>query len=159
MNSFPSHTSQGRFLLPSVAIMLGANSALAAHSAVDLQEQARQFIVATPGFESDVAAKSILTPAGLVQSQARLDPHVQARQFILAKPTFGSAVDLKTQGPAAGSAQHHAGVDPQEQARQFILPKLNLGRLADRLVTPVSKKRVTSALSVGGDRGGYSESR
>jgi hypothetical protein len=120
MISLPSHTSDRRWVLVSVAILLYANSALAAESASDPQEQARQFIVAKSSFESVGAAKTILAPAGSAQGDPRLDP-----QFILAKPTFGSAVDLRTKGTAAGSAQDNGRVDPQEQARQFILSCLS----------------------------------
>jgi hypothetical protein len=159
MSSLPSNVSDRRWVLISVAILLYANSALAAESAFDPQAQARQFIVAKPSFESVVAAKTILTPAGSAQGDARLDPQEQARQFILAKPTLGSAVNSRTAGTASGPAQDNGRVDPQEQARQVILAKPNFGRLADRLVAPASKKQVTSAASAPRNRGSHTESR
>jgi hypothetical protein len=159
MIAVSSNTSDRRWVLISAAMLLYATSALAAHSAADPQEQARQFIVAKPRSESVVAANTILTPAGSAQGEVRIDPQEQARQFILAKPTFGSAVNSKTEGTPAGSAQDNGRVDPQEQARQFILAKPNLGSLADRLVAAASRKQVTLAVPAPGNRGGHTEPR
>lgn len=159
MISLARKTSGRRLALISVGILFYATSALAAKSAFDPQDQARQFIVAKPTSESVVDSKTNLTAPGSAQGNGRADPQEQARQFILAKPNLGIAVDSKPNLTAAGSVQGTGRVDPQEQARQFILAKANVGSLADHWVAPVSKKQVTSAVSARRNRGGHSESR
>jgi hypothetical protein len=113
-------------ILISAAILINANTALAADRVGDAHVQARELLSGTVGRTGSID-KSIAIAAHHHQT-AYPDPQEQARQFIFGKPSFDgnvsreSAVQSKS-APAPLSARRNSRVhaDPQELARRTIL--------------------------------------
>jgi hypothetical protein len=110
------------------AILLFANSVLAAEAASDAQIQARDLLSGTVGGRAKMFDASIAIPAD-GHHVSNLDPQELARQLILGKPNFGAqpgptaALRSKTKfGPAVSArGSRRVGSDAQESAQRMIL--------------------------------------
>ena len=115
-----------RLILISAAILINANTALAANRVGDAQMQARDLLSGTVGGKTEIIDKSLAISA---EQKSYPDPQTQARQLILGKPSFDGAVSRelavqsKTNVPLPMSARRNgsAHTDPQELARRMIL--------------------------------------
>jgi hypothetical protein len=117
-----------RLILISAAMLINANTVLAANRVGDAQMQARDLLTGTVGGRSKIVDKSPAISADPHQ-QSYPDPQTQARQLILGKSSFGGAVSRKlavqsktnvgvpVSAPRIGSGH----TDPQESARRMIL--------------------------------------
>jgi hypothetical protein len=112
----------------SAAILLLANTALAAEFVNDPQMQARDLLSGTVGGRARTIDASPVIAADGHQTLAR-DPQEQARRLILGRPNVGReagptvAFDSKTRVTPAVSARdkHREYSDAQESARRMIL--------------------------------------
>jgi hypothetical protein len=117
-----------RLILISAAILINANTVLAANRVGDAQMQARDLLAGTVGGRSKIVDKSLANSADPHQ-QSYPDPQTQARQLILGKSSFDGAVirkfavQSKTNVGVLVSARRigSAHTDPQELARRMIL--------------------------------------
>ena len=117
-----------RLILVSAALLLNANTVLAADRVGDAQMQARDLLSGTAGGRLKPVDKSLAISADHSQ-KSYPDPQTQARQLILGKPSFDGAVSRelavrsKTNVPLPMSARRNgsAHTDPQELARRMIL--------------------------------------
>jgi len=124
--------SRGLILI-SAAILINANSVLAADRFGDAQMQARDLLSGTVGAKAKIIDKSLAISA---DQKSYPDPQTQARQLILRKPSFDAAVSRelavqsKTNVPLPRSARRDgsAHTDPQELARRMILGTGRSGR-------------------------------
>jgi hypothetical protein len=124
-----------RLILISAALLLNANTVLAADRVGDAQMQARDLLSGTVGGSSKIIDKSLAVSADHSQ-KSYPDPQTQARQLILGKPSFDGAVSRefavqpKTNVPVTVSARRDgsAHTDPQELARRMILGTGRSGR-------------------------------
>jgi hypothetical protein len=115
-----------RLILISAAILINANTVLAADRVGDAQMQARDLLSGTVGGKTKIIDKSLAISA---DQKSYPDPQTQARQLILGKPSFDGAVSRelavrsKTNVPLPMSARRNgsAHTDPQELARRMIL--------------------------------------
>jgi len=115
-----------RLILISAAILINANTVLAADRVGDAQMQARDLLSGTVGGKTKIIDKSLAISA---DQKSHPDPQTQARQLILGKPSFDGAVSRelavrsKTNVPLPMSARRNgsAHTDPQELARRMIL--------------------------------------
>jgi hypothetical protein len=122
-------------ILISAAILINANTALAANRVGDAQMQARDLLSGTVGGRTKTIDKSLAISADQHQ-KSYPDPQDQARQLILGKPSFNGpisrefAVQSKTNVPVPASARRngHVHTDPQELARRMILGAGGSGR-------------------------------
>jgi hypothetical protein len=117
-----------RLILISAAILVNANTVLAANRVGDAQMQARDLLAGTVGGRAKIIDKSsVISAAGHQQSYP--DPQTQARQLILGKSSFGGAVSRefavqsKTNVAVPVSARRigSAHTDTQELARRMIV--------------------------------------
>ena len=116
-----------RLLLISAAVLINANTVLAADHVGDAQLQARDLLSGTVGGTGTID-KSLAISAGHHQ-KSYADPQKQARQIILGRPSFDGtesrqfAGQSKTTVPVPVSARRSSRVptDPQELARRMIL--------------------------------------
>jgi hypothetical protein len=118
MNSPTSmKTLSRRLILISAAILINANTVLAADRIGDAQIQARDLLSGTVGGRSKIIDKSLAISA---DQKSYPDPQEQARQLVLGKPSFDGPVSREL---AALSARRDARVhtDPLELARRMIL--------------------------------------
>jgi hypothetical protein len=115
-------------ILISAAILINANTVLAANRVGDAQMQARDLLSGTVGGRTKTIDKSLAISADHHQASYP-DPQEQARWLILGKPSFDGtadrefAVQSKTNVPVSVSARRngHVYTDPQELARRMIL--------------------------------------
>jgi hypothetical protein len=115
-----------RLILISAAILINANTVLAADRVGDAQMQARDLLSGTVGGKTKIIDKSLASSA---DQKSYPDPQTQARQLILRKPSFDGAKSAefarqsKTNVPLPMSARQNgfAHTDPQELARRMIL--------------------------------------
>ena len=115
-----------RLILISAAILINANTVLAADRVGDAQMQARDLLSGTVGGKTKIMDKSL---AILADQKSYPDPQTQARQLILGKPSFDGAVsrELAVQSktnvllPMSARRNDSAHTDPQELARRMIL--------------------------------------
>jgi hypothetical protein len=109
-----------RLILISAAILINANTVLAADRVSDAQMQARDLLSGTGGGTKAIDRSLAMSADHHQKSYA--DPQKQARQIILGKP-FDGAVQSKTNVPVPESARRNIRVhtDPQESARRVIL--------------------------------------
>jgi len=115
-----------RLILISAAILINANTVLAADRVGDAQMQARDLLSGTVGGKTKIIDKSLAISA---DQKSYPDPQTQARQLILGKPSFDGAVSRelavrsKTNVPLPMSARRNgsAHTDPQELASRMIL--------------------------------------
>jgi len=115
-----------RLILISAAILINANTVLAADRVGDAQMQARDLLSGTVGGKTKIIDKSLAISA---DQKSYPDPQTQARQLILGKPSFDGAVSREfavqpeTNVPVTVSARRDgsAHTDPQELARRMIL--------------------------------------
>ena len=122
-------------ILISAAILINANTVLAADRVGDAQMQARDLLSGTVGGRTKTIDKSLAISADHHQ-ESYPDPQEQARRLILGKPSFDGtvsrefAVQSKTNVPVPVSARQHGRVhtDPQELARRIILGAGGSGR-------------------------------
>jgi len=119
-----------RLILISAAILINANTVLAADRVGDAQMQARDLLSGTVG-GTKTFDKSLAISADDRQ-KSYPDPQEQARQLILGKPSSARefAVRSKTNVPVAvsGRRNSHVHADPQELARRMILGTGGSGR-------------------------------
>jgi hypothetical protein len=116
-----------RLILISAAILINANTVLAADRVGDAQMQARDLLAGTVGGKTKVIDQSLVILAGR-HPQSYPDPQTQARQLILGESSFGGAVSRefavrsKTNVAVPVSARRigSAHPDPQELARRMI---------------------------------------
>ena len=117
-----------RLVLISAAILINANTVLAANRVGDAQMQARDLLAGTVGGRSKIVDKSLAISADNHQ-QSYPDPQTQARQLILGKSSFDGAVSRKfavqsktnVGVPVSARRIGSAHTDPQELARRMIL--------------------------------------
>jgi hypothetical protein len=117
-----------RLILISAAILINANTVLAANRVRDAQMQARDLLAGTVGGRSKIIDKSLAISADRHQ-QSYPDPQTQARQLILGKSSFDGAVSRKfavqsktnVGVPVSARRIGSAHTDPQELARRMIL--------------------------------------
>jgi hypothetical protein len=123
-----------RLLLISAAVLINANTVLAADRVGDAQMQARDLLSGTVGGTGTID-KSLAISAGHHQ-KSYADPQKQARQIILGRPSFDGtesrefAAQSKTTVPVPVSARRNSRIhtDPQELARRMILGTGGSGR-------------------------------
>jgi hypothetical protein len=123
-----------RLILISAAILINANTVLAADRVSDAQMQARDLLSGTVGGTTAID-KSLAISADHHQKSYR-DLQKQARQIILGKPSFDDtvnrefAVQSETNVPIPVVARRNSRVhtDPQELARRMILGTEGSGR-------------------------------
>jgi hypothetical protein len=137
MNSSISMKILNRSLiLITAAILINANTVLAANRVGDAQMQARDLLSGTVGGRTKTIDKSLAISADHHQ-ESYPDPQEQARRLILGKPSFDAtasrefAVQSKTNAPVSVSARRNGHVypdDPQELARRMILGAGGSGR-------------------------------
>jgi hypothetical protein len=110
-----------RLILISAAILINANTALAADRVSDAQMQARDLLSGTGGGTKTIDRSLAMSADHHQRSYA--DPQKQARQIILGKPSFDGGVQSRTNVPVPVSARWKSRVhtDPQESARRVIL--------------------------------------
>ena len=110
-----------RLILISAAILINANTVLAADRVSDAQMQARDLLTGTGG-GTKTNGRSLAISADHHQ-KSYADPQEQARQIILGKPSFEGADQSKTNVSVPVSARRNSRVhtDPQESARRVIL--------------------------------------
>jgi len=129
MNSLISMKILNRpLILLSAAILINANTALAANRVGDAQMQARDLLSGTVGGRAKIIHKSLAISADHLQ-KSYPDPQEQARQLILGKSSFGGAVSREfavqpktnVAVPVAARRTGSAHTDPQELARRMIL--------------------------------------
>jgi hypothetical protein len=119
--------SRGLILI-SAAILINANTVLAAARVGDAQMQASDLLSGNVGGRPRIIDKSLAISADHSQ-KSYADPQTQARQLILGKTTFDGpvsrefSVQSKTDVPVPVSARRDSRVqaDPQELARRMIL--------------------------------------
>ena len=124
-----------RLILISAAILINANTVLAANRVGDAQMQARDLLSGTVGGRAKIIDRSLATSADHPQ-KSYPDPQTQARQLILGKPSFDRAasreyaVQSKTDVPILVSPGRNGSAhpDPQELARRMILGAGSSGR-------------------------------
>jgi hypothetical protein len=122
-----------RLILISAAILINANTVLAANRIDDAQMQARDLLSGTVGGRTKIIDKSLAISADHLQ-KSYPDPQEQARQLILGKPSFDSsvgrefAVQSKSDVPVSARRNDHVHTDPQELARRMILGAGGSGR-------------------------------
>jgi hypothetical protein len=124
-----------RLILLSAAILINANTVLAANHVDDAQMQARDLLSGTVGGRTKTIDKSDVISADHHQ-KSYFDPQEQARQLILGKPSSDGtvsrefAVQSKTDIAVPVSARRNSRVhtDPQELARRMILGTGSSGR-------------------------------
>jgi hypothetical protein len=116
-----------RLILISAAILINANTVLAADRVGDAQMQARDLLSGTVGGKTKIIDRSLAISADRYKKPYP-DPQRQARRLILGKSSFDGAVSRefevqsKTNVPVPVSARRgSAHTDPQELARQMIL--------------------------------------
>jgi hypothetical protein len=116
-----------RLIAISAAILINANTVLAASRVGDAQMQARDLLSGTVGGRTKIIDKSLAISADHHQKSYR-DPQEQARQLILGKPRFdgtvsrGFAVQSKTNvAVPVSTRQNGVHTDAQELARRMIL--------------------------------------
>jgi hypothetical protein len=116
-----------RLILISAAILVNANTVLAADRVGDAQMQARDLLSGTVGGNPKIIDRSLATSADTYQ-KSYPDPQTQARWLILGNSSFDGAVSqefavqAKTNAPVPVSARRgSAHTDPQELARRMIL--------------------------------------
>ena len=115
-----------RLILISAAILINANTVLAADRVGDAQMQARDLLSGTVGGKTEIIDKSLAISA---EQKSYPDPQTQARQLILGKSSFGGAVSREfavqpktnVAVPVAARRTGSAHTDPQELARRMIL--------------------------------------
>jgi hypothetical protein len=131
MNSpIPITIPHHRLVLITVAILLYANSLLAAEWVGDAQMQARDLLSGTVGGRAKTFAASPVIPA-YGHRTLTLDPQEQARELLSGKPNFGGvtgptvASGSKTKPTPAVSArgQRRVSSDAQQSAQRMILGK------------------------------------
>jgi len=110
-----------RLILISAAILINANTVLAADRVSDAQMQARDLLSGTGGGTKAIDRSLAMSADHHQKSYA--DPQKQARQIILGKPSFDGAVQSKTNVLVPESARRDIRVhtDTQESARRVIL--------------------------------------
>jgi hypothetical protein len=124
-----------RLILISAAILINANTVLAANRVGDAQMQARDLLSGTVGGRHKIIDKSLAISADHLQ-QPYPDPQTQARQLILGKPSFDGAesrefpVQPETNARIMVSPRRNGSdhADPQELARRMILGAGGSGR-------------------------------
>jgi pseudouridine-5'-phosphate glycosidase len=131
-------TLSRRLILICAAILINANTVLAANHGADAQMQARDLLAGTVGGRSKFSDKSLPTSADTHQ-QSYLDPQAQARQLILGN----SSVDVSRQFavlsktnvavPVSARRIDSAHTDPQESARRMILGTADNGKESARM--------------------------
>jgi hypothetical protein len=96
MHSFKSKSLGGRLMLISAVVLLGANGAFAAESAVDAQRQARDLLAGTPG---GLVKPANVSPAVSAEGQYAfdVDAQEQARQLLSGKRN-GAGMTRRTIG-------------------------------------------------------------
>lgn len=136
MNTFISmKIVSRRLILISAAILINANTVLAANGVDDAQMQARDLLSGTVGVGTKATDRSLAISAGHHQ-KSYPDPQEQARQLILGRPSFDGTVSRefaaqsKTNVSVPVSARRNGRVhtDPQELARRMILGAGGSGR-------------------------------
>jgi hypothetical protein len=123
-----------RLLLISAAVLINANTVLAADRVGDAQLQTRDLLSGTVGGTGTID-KSLAISAGHHQ-KSYADPQKQARQIILGRPSFDGtasrefAAQSKTTVPVPVSARRNSRIhtDPQELTRRMILGTGGSGR-------------------------------
>jgi len=122
-----------RLLLISAAVLINANTVLAADRVGDAQMQARDLLSGTVGGTGTID-KSLAISAGHHQ-KSYADPQKQARQIILGPSFDGTegrefAAQSKTTVLVPVSARRNSRIhtDPQELARRMILGTGGSGR-------------------------------
>jgi hypothetical protein len=108
-----------RLILISAAILVNANTVLAADRVGDAQMQARDLLAGTVGGRARIIDKSPVISADGHQ-QTYPDPQTQARQLILGKSSFGGAAS-RVAVPVSARRTGSAHTDTQELARRMIL--------------------------------------
>ena len=116
-----------RLLLISAAVLINANTVLAADRVGDAQMQARDLLSGTVGGTGTID-KSLAISAGHHQ-KSYADPQKQARQIILGRPSFDGTVSREFV-PVSVSARRNSRIhtDPQELTRRMILGTGGSGR-------------------------------
>jgi hypothetical protein len=115
-----------RLILISAAILINANTVLAADRVGDAQTQARDLLSGTVGGKTKIIYRSLAISADRYQ-KSYPDPQTQAHQLILGKSSFDGAVSRefavqsKTNVPVSARRNSSAHTDPQELARRMIL--------------------------------------
>jgi hypothetical protein len=116
-----------RLILISAAILINANTVLAADRVGDAQMQARDLLSGTVGGKTKIIDRSLAISTDRYQ-KSYPDPQTLARQLILGKSSFDGAlsrefaVQSTTNVPVPVSARRDsAHTDPQELARRMIL--------------------------------------
>jgi hypothetical protein len=114
-----------RLILISAAILINANTVLAADRIGDAQMQARDLLSGTVGGRAKIIDKSLAIAADH-QQKSYPDPQEQARQLLLGKQSFDGPASREF---AALSARRDGRVhtDPQELARRMILGREGSG--------------------------------
>ena len=131
-------TLSRRLILISAAILINANTVLAANHGADPQMQARDLLAGTVGGRSKFLDKSLPTSADTHQ-QSYPEPQIQARQLILGNSSVDVsrkfAVLSKTNVAVPVSARRigSAHTDPQESARRMILGAADYGQESGRM--------------------------
>lgn len=130
----PTKSSSYSWALISVAILMQANSGVAAEPAVDPQTQARDLLSGTVGGLPRVFHESSLVP--MDDHTSNLDPQGQARQLILGTPAVrGNTGRMLGVKPAVAKTalprDHRTYTDPQDAARRMIL-----GSRTDKIGAP-----------------------
>jgi hypothetical protein len=122
-------------MLVSAALLINANTVLAANRVGDAQMQARDLLSGSVGEKPKSLDKSLAISADR-HKESYPDSQEQARRLILGKPSFESAAgqesaaQSKTNVAARVSARHGARVhaDAQDLARRLILGDAGSGR-------------------------------
>jgi hypothetical protein len=117
-----------RLILISAAVLINANTVLAANRVGDAQMQARDLLSGTVGGRAKIIDKSPAISADHHQ-KSYPDPQTQARQLILGRPNFDGtvsrefAVQSKINVPVSVAVRRNrsAHTDPRELARRMIL--------------------------------------
>ena len=136
MNSLISMKILNRpLILLSAAILINANTALAANRVGDAQMQARDLLSGTVGGRAKIIHKSLAISADHLQ-KSYPDPQEQARQLILGKPSldgtagreFAAQSNTNVRVPVSARQNDRVHTDPQELARRMILGAGGSGR-------------------------------
>jgi hypothetical protein len=101
------------------AVLIDANTVLAADRLGDAQMQARECLSGTVGGTGTIY-KTLAISAGHHQ-KSHADPQKQARQIILGRPSFDGTVSLDVPVPVSARRNSRTYPDPQELARRAIL--------------------------------------
>jgi hypothetical protein len=123
-----------RLILISAAILINANTVLAANRVNDAQMQARDLLSGAVGGRTKTIDKALGISADR-HRESYPDPQEQARQLILGKPSFDGttvgrefAVQSKSDVPVSARRNGQVHTDPQESARRMILGAQASGR-------------------------------